>query len=67
MRKSRVEKTETRARILSIASRMSLDKGLKMGGMRDVINGASLTPSGFYRHFPSKDRLIAEASSAAFD
>jgi TetR/AcrR family transcriptional regulator, transcriptional repressor for nem operon len=35
--------------------------------MRDVMAGASLTPGGFYRHFRSKDRLIAEASSAALD
>ncbi len=35
--------------------------------MRDVMAGASLTPGAFYRHFRSKDRLIAEASSAAFD
>jgi TetR/AcrR family transcriptional repressor of nem operon len=67
MRKSRVEKAETRARILSTASKMFLDKGLGTVGMRDVMAGASLTPGAFYRHFRSKDRLIAEASGAAFD
>ena len=67
MRKSRAEAAETRARILSTASKMFLDKGLGTVGMRDVMAGASLTPGGFYRHFRSKDRLIAEASSAAFD
>jgi TetR/AcrR family transcriptional repressor of nem operon len=46
---------------------MFLDKGLATVGMRDVMAGVSLTPGGFYRHFSSKDRLIAEASSAAFD
>jgi TetR/AcrR family transcriptional repressor of nem operon len=46
---------------------MFLDKGLGTVGMRDVMAGSSLTPGGFYRHFRSKDRLIAEASSAAFD
>ena len=44
-----------------------MDKGLGTVGMRDVMAGANLTPGGFYRHFRSKDRLIAEASSAAFD
>jgi TetR/AcrR family transcriptional regulator, transcriptional repressor for nem operon len=67
MRKSRVEAAETKARILSTASRMFLDKGLGTVGMRDVMAGSSLTTGGFYRHFRSKDRLIAEASSAAFD
>ena len=67
MRKSRAETAETRARILSTASMMFLDRGLGAVGMRDVMAGASLTPGGFYRHFRSKDRLIAEASSAALD
>jgi TetR/AcrR family transcriptional regulator, transcriptional repressor for nem operon len=67
MRRSRAEAAETRARILSTATKMFLDKGLGTVGMRDVMAGANLAPGGFYRHFPSKDRLIAEASSAAFD
>lgn len=67
MRKSRAETAETRTRILSTASRLFLDRGLGAVGMRDVMAGASLTPGGFYRHFRSKDRLIAEASSAALD
>jgi len=67
MRKSRAQAAETRARILSTASRMFLDKGLATVGMRDVMAGAGLASGGFYRHFPSKDRLIAEASRAAFD
>ena len=67
MRKSRIQAAETRARILSTASTMFLDKGLGTVGMRDVMAGANLTPGGFYRHFPSKDQLIAEATSAVFD
>ena len=67
MRKSRAETAETRTKILSTASRMFLDRGLGAVGMRDVMAGANLTPGGFYRHFRSKDRLIAEASSAALD
>jgi TetR/AcrR family transcriptional repressor of nem operon len=67
MRRSRAQAAETRARILSTASKMFLDKGLGTVGMRDVMAGASLTPGGFYRHFRSKERLIAEANSAALD
>ncbi len=67
MRKSRAETSETKARILSTASKMFLDKGLETVGMRDIMAGAGLAPGGFYRHFGSKDRLIAEASHAAFD
>jgi TetR/AcrR family transcriptional repressor of nem operon len=67
MRKSRSEAAETRARIVSAASKMFLDKGLGIVGMRDVMAGANLTPGGFYRHFQSKGQLIAEANSVAFD
>ena len=67
MRKSRAQAAETRERILSTATKLFLDKGLGTVGMRDVMAGANLAPGGFYRHFPSKDRLIAEASRAAFE
>jgi TetR/AcrR family transcriptional repressor of nem operon len=67
MRKSRAQAAATRERILSTATRMFLDKGLGTVGMRDVMAGADLTPGGFYKHFQSKDQLIAEASREAFD
>ena len=35
--------------------------------MRDVMKAAELTGGGFYRHFSSKDQLVAEAIRAAFD
>jgi TetR/AcrR family transcriptional repressor of nem operon len=46
---------------------MFLDKGLGTLGMRDVMARADLTPGAFYKHFQSKDQLIAEASREAFD
>jgi TetR/AcrR family transcriptional repressor of nem operon len=46
---------------------MFLDKGLGNVGMRDVMAAADLTPGAFYKHFPSKDQLILEASREAFD
>ena len=67
MRKSRSEAAETRARIVSTASTILLDKGLATASMRDVMARADLTPGGFYRHFRSKDQLVAEANQAAFD
>jgi TetR/AcrR family transcriptional regulator, transcriptional repressor for nem operon len=67
MRRSRSETAQTRERIVSTASKMFLDEGLAAVGMRDVMAGASLTQGGFYRHFESKEQLIAEANSAAFD
>jgi TetR/AcrR family transcriptional regulator, transcriptional repressor for nem operon len=67
MRRSRSEAAETRERIVSTASKMFLEKGLEAVGMRDIMSAAGLTPGGFYRHFESKEQLIVEANSAAFD
>src|ERR1700754_428303 len=67
MRRSRSETAETRERIVSTASRMFLEKGLAAVGMRDMMSAANLTQGGFYRHFDSKEELIAEANSVAFD
>jgi TetR/AcrR family transcriptional repressor of nem operon len=66
MRRSRSEAAETRERIVSTASKMFLEKGLESVGMRDIMAAAGLTPGGFYRHFESKEQLIAEANDAAF-
>jgi TetR/AcrR family transcriptional repressor of nem operon len=46
---------------------MFLAKGLEAVGMRDIMSAVGLTPGGFYRHFESKEQLIAEANKAAFD
>ena len=67
MRKSRTEAAETRARIVSVAATVFLERGLESVGMRDVMEAAGLTAGGFYRHFSSKDQLIAEAMQNAFD
>ena len=67
MRKSRAETAQTRGRIVSAAAKMFLEKGLSGVGMRDIMAAARLTQGGFYRHFASKEQLIAEANGAAFD
>jgi len=49
------------------AAKMFLEKGLSGVGTRDVMAASRLTRGGFYRHFASKEQLIAEANGAAFD
>lgn len=66
MRKSRSDAAETRERIVATATRMFLENGLEAVGMRDIMAAANLTVGGFYRHFDSKEQLIAEANRAAF-
>ena len=67
MRKSRSETVETKKRIIAAASKLFLERGLNSVGMRDVMEAAELTAGGFYRHFTSKDHLIAEAMRSSFD
>lgn len=67
MRKSKSETAETRKRIVAMASRVFLQHGLAATGIADIMAAAGLTQGGFYRHFESKEQLIAEASEAAFD
>jgi TetR/AcrR family transcriptional repressor of nem operon len=67
MRRSRSETAETRERIVSTARKMFVKEGLAAVGMREVMAGAKLTQGGFYRHFESKQQLIAEANETAFD
>lgn len=65
MKKSKADTAETRLRIIAIASALFLEKGLAETGVADVMTAAGLTQGGFYRHFESKDQLIAEANRAA--
>ncbi|MRW87530.1 TetR family transcriptional regulator [Pseudoduganella sp. FT26W] len=67
VRKSNAEAAETRRRILATASGLFLKNGIAETAIADVMVAAGLTQGGFYRHFESKEHLVAEASSAAFD
>ena len=61
MRKSREEAAETRARIIRKASKEFNRHGIAGTGLSDVMKSAGLTHGGFYKHFQSKDELVAEA------
>lgn len=65
MKKSKADTAETRRRIISIASNLFLTQGLAETGIADVMSASGLTQGGFYRHFDSKDQLVAEANRAA--
>src|SRR5262249_31755075 len=41
------------------------EHGIAATGLADFMKAAGLTHGGFYRHFESKDQLVAEACSAA--
>jgi TetR/AcrR family transcriptional regulator, transcriptional repressor for nem operon len=63
---SRVEKAKTHKRIVSIAAKRFREKGLAGFGIAELMKEAGLTVGGFYKHFDSRDDLVAEAVSSAF-
>ena len=65
MRKSKQEAAETRRRIVTFAAREFNKGGINSTGIADVMTAAGLTTGGFYKHFSSKDQLVAEALGAA--
>jgi TetR/AcrR family transcriptional repressor of nem operon len=54
-------KQETRERIVRAASRHFRAKGRKGTAIADLMSKLDLTHGGFYRHFGSKEQLLAEA------
>src|SRR5262249_17887324 len=67
MRKSRKEAAQTRKRIVEAAAREFRKNGIVATGLNDLMKAAGLTHGGFYKHFASKDQLVAEACTAAVD
>jgi TetR/AcrR family transcriptional repressor of nem operon len=63
---SKAQKEETHKRIVAIASKRFREKGLAGFGIAELMKEAGLTVGGFYKHFDSRDELVAEALSAAF-
>lgn len=61
MRKSKSETAESRARIVSNASRLFLTEGISPVGTREIMCASGIVQSGFYRHFASKEQLMEEA------
>ena len=54
-------KQETRQRIIATAGRRLKSDGIDGSGVATLMKDAGLTNGAFYRHFESKDNLVAEA------
>ena len=52
--------SEARERLLRTASGLFYTKGIHAVGIDEIISRAQVTRATFYRHFPSKDDLIAQ-------
>ncbi|HWT98015.1 MAG TPA: TetR family transcriptional regulator [Terriglobales bacterium] len=66
MKRSKQETAETRERIVEAAAAEFRKNGIDRTGLNDLMAAAGLTHGGFYRHFRTKNELVAEASEAAF-
>src|SRR5579859_7915807 len=66
MRYKPEHKKRTHERIVRNAARKFRAQGLSGIGVASVMKASGLTAGGFYRHFRSKDELVAEAIAQAF-
>ena len=67
MRHSKTEKAKTHERIVTIAAKKFREEGLAGIGIADLMKEAGLTVGGFYKHFKSRDALVAEAVGSALE
>lgn len=67
MRVSQARAAENRGRIVAAAGRLIRERGIDGVGIDAIMEAAGLTHGGFYRHFPSKDELVAEAVALGLD
>jgi TetR/AcrR family transcriptional repressor of nem operon len=62
---SREDKARSHQRIVDIAARRFRESGLDGPGVAELMKEAGLTHGGFYKHFGSRDDLVAEAVQRA--
>src|ERR1700761_761562 len=67
MKKSKAETAKTRQRIVEVASETIRNKGIDATGVAEIMAAAGLTHGGFYRHFDSKEELVAEAVATGLE
>lgn len=64
---SRASKQQTHEQIVSVAARCFRESGFDGVSIADLMQQAGLTHGGFYKHFSSRDELVAEALSFALN
>jgi TetR/AcrR family transcriptional regulator, transcriptional repressor for nem operon len=65
MKRSREEKAESHERIVEVAARRIRESGTDVPSVAEIMEAAGMTHGGFYKHFGSRDELIAEATKRA--
>jgi TetR/AcrR family transcriptional repressor of nem operon len=62
---SQEEKEKSHRQIVEIAAARMRESGTEGPGVAEIMKAAGLTHGGFYKHFDSRDDLVAEAVEAA--
>lgn len=65
VRRSRQDKAMSRERIVEVAARQIREHGLEGPGVAEIMRGAGMTHGGFYKHFESREELMAAAVEKA--
>lgn len=66
MKVTKAQAQANRARIVETASALFRERGYDGVGIADLMATAGFTHGGFYKHFPSKADLLAEAATCGF-
>ena len=66
-RSNRAQAEKNRQRIVDVAAAAFRKSGTRTVTIADVMTQAGMTQGGFYKHFQSKDALVAEACRSAFN
>jgi TetR/AcrR family transcriptional repressor of nem operon len=66
MARSQEDKAASHERIVKIAARRMREEGTGAPGVAEIMRAAGLTHGGFYKHFDSREDLVAEAVERAF-
>ncbi|MBS1895564.1 MAG: TetR/AcrR family transcriptional regulator [Actinobacteria bacterium] len=64
---SQKDKAKNHRRIVEVAARRIRESGTDGPGVAEIMSEAGLTHGGFYKHFDSRDDLVAEAVDAAIE
>jgi TetR/AcrR family transcriptional repressor of nem operon len=62
---SQEEKEKNHRQIVEVAAQKMRESGTEGPGVAEIMQAAGLTHGGFYKHFDSRDDLVAEAVEAA--
>jgi TetR/AcrR family transcriptional repressor of nem operon len=63
---SKAQRAKTHERIVKLAAKRFREEGLAGIGIARLMKEAGLTVGGFYKHFDSRNDLVAEAVNSAF-